>query len=68
VHGVTEPGLRLIVMGTGPFAVPMLQAIVAAGLDVAAVVTRPDRAPAGGPPPPPTGGGGGAPPTAQSGA
>ncbi len=51
MHGVTEPGLRLIVMGTGPFAVPMLQAIVAAGLDVAAVVTRPDRAPAGRRPP-----------------
>lgn len=45
-------GPRLVVMGTGPFAVPMLRALVAAGHDVAAVVTRPDRAPEGRRPPP----------------
>jgi len=33
--------MRIIVMGTGPFAVPMLEAILAAGHDVPVVVTRP---------------------------
>lgn len=51
MHGVTEAGLRLVVMGTGPFAVPMLQAVVAAGFTVVAVVTRPDRVAAGRRPP-----------------
>jgi len=45
-------GLRVVVMGTGPFAVPMLGSLVAAGLEIAAVVTRPDRGPAGRRPPP----------------
>ena len=49
--GVTGP-LRLVVMGTGPFAVPMFQGLVASPHDVAAVVTRPDRAPPGRRPPP----------------
>ncbi len=40
--GVTP--LRIIVMGTGPFAVPMLQAIVASPHEVVAVVTRPNHA------------------------
>ena len=35
--------MRLIVMGTGPFAVPMFEAILAAGHDVPVVVTRPTR-------------------------
>jgi len=51
VPGVTGP-LRLVVMGTGPFAVPMFHGLVAAPHDVAAVVTRPDRAPPGRRPPP----------------
>jgi methionyl-tRNA formyltransferase len=33
--------MRIIVMGTGPFAVPMLEAILVAGHDVPVVVTRP---------------------------
>lgn len=53
MHGVSDAGgPRLVVMGTGPFAVPMLRALVAAGHDVVAVVTRPDRAPDGRRPPP----------------
>jgi len=44
--------LRLVVMGTGPFAVPMLRALIAAPYPVVAVVTRPDHAPAGRRPPP----------------
>ena len=39
--------MRIIIMGTGPFAVPMLDAILAAGHDVPAVVTRPRAAPHG---------------------
>ncbi len=39
--------MRIIVMGTGPFAVPMLDAILAAGHDVPTVVTRPRAAPHG---------------------
>jgi len=35
--------MRLIFMGTPPFAVPTLEACVAAGHDVAAVFTQPDR-------------------------
>jgi len=33
--------MRIIIMGTGPFAVPMLEAILADGHDVPVVVTRP---------------------------
>jgi len=33
--------MRIIVMGTGPFAVPMFESILAAGHDVPVVVTRP---------------------------
>src|SRR5262245_15296534 len=35
--------MRLVMLGTGPFAVPTLKALVAAGHDVALVVTRPPR-------------------------
>ena len=35
--------MRLIIMGTGPFAVPMFQAILTDGHDVPIVVTRPAR-------------------------
>ncbi|MBI1901412.1 MAG: methionyl-tRNA formyltransferase [Planctomycetia bacterium] len=34
---------RIVMMGTGPFAVPTLRALVAAGHELAAVVTRPKR-------------------------
>lgn len=44
--------LRIVVMGTGPFAVPMFQGLLASEHEVAAVVTRPDRAPPGRRPPP----------------
>jgi len=44
--------LKLVVMGTGPFAVPMLEALVASPHEVVAVVTRPDHAPPGRRPPP----------------
>ncbi len=44
--------LRLLVMGTGPFAVPMFRALVASPHEIVAVVTRPDHAPAGRRPPP----------------
>ncbi|NND99599.1 MAG: methionyl-tRNA formyltransferase [Pirellulaceae bacterium] len=36
-----ESTLRLIVMGTGPFAVPSFEALRAAGHDIALVVTKP---------------------------
>ena len=39
--------LRLVVMGTGPFAVPMFRALAASAHEIVAVVTRPDHAPAG---------------------
>jgi methionyl-tRNA formyltransferase len=48
----TVPALRIVVMGTGPFAVPMFRALVASPHEIVAVVTRPDRAPAGRRPPP----------------
>ena len=35
--------MRLVFVGTAPFAVPALEALVAAGHDVALVVTQPDR-------------------------
>jgi methionyl-tRNA formyltransferase len=44
--------LRLVVMGTGPFAVPMFRGLVASPHAIVAVVTRPDHAPAGRRPPP----------------
>jgi methionyl-tRNA formyltransferase len=44
--------LRIVVMGTGPFAVPMFQGLLASPHAVVAVVTRPDRAPPGRRPPP----------------
>lgn len=44
--------LRIIVMGTGPFAVPMLEALVASPHEIVAVVTRPNRAAPGRRPPP----------------
>jgi methionyl-tRNA formyltransferase len=48
----TVPALRIVVMGTGPFAVPMFRALVASPHEIVAVVTRPDRAPPGRRPPP----------------
>jgi methionyl-tRNA formyltransferase len=44
--------LRAVVMGTGPFAVPMFEALRTAPVDIAAVVTRPDRVAPGRRPPP----------------
>ncbi|MFM8734946.1 MAG: methionyl-tRNA formyltransferase [Pirellulales bacterium] len=44
--------LRIIVMGTGPFAVPMFRALAASPHAIVAVVTRPDHAPPGRRPPP----------------
>ena len=38
---------RLVVMGTGPFAVPMFRAVYDAGFTVAALVTQPLRPPVG---------------------
>jgi methionyl-tRNA formyltransferase len=43
--------LRIIVMGTGPFAVPMFTALLATPHTIVAVVTRPDHAPPGRRPP-----------------
>jgi methionyl-tRNA formyltransferase len=47
---VTRP-LRIVVMGTGPFAVPMFRAVAAGPHVVVAVVTRPDHAAPGRRPP-----------------
>ena len=44
--------LRLVVMGTGPFAVPMFTSLVGSRHEVLAVVTRPDRVARGRRPPP----------------
>ncbi len=44
--------LRLVVMGTGPFAVPMFHTLLDTPHAVAALVTRPDHAPPGRRPPP----------------
>ena len=41
------PALRIVVMGTGPFAVPMFERLLASRHRIVALVTRPDRAPAG---------------------
>ncbi len=46
------PALRIVVMGTGPFAVPMFARLLASRHRIVALVTRPDRAPAGRRPPP----------------
>ncbi|MBC7324529.1 MAG: methionyl-tRNA formyltransferase, partial [Moorella sp. (in: Bacteria)] len=35
--------MRLVFMGTPDFAVPSLQALLAAGHEIAGVVTQPDR-------------------------
>lgn len=35
--------MRIVFMGTSPFAVPSLEALVSAGHDIATVVTQPDR-------------------------
>ena len=43
--------LRLVVMGTGPFAVPMFRTLVASHHEIVAVVTRPDRVARGRRPP-----------------
>ncbi|NBW97849.1 MAG: methionyl-tRNA formyltransferase, partial [Planctomycetia bacterium] len=43
--------LRLVVMGTGPFAVPMLSALLGSHHRIATVVTRPDHAAPGRRPP-----------------
>ena len=37
-------GLRIVVMGTGPFAVPMFRALLASRHQVLTLVTRPDKA------------------------
>jgi methionyl-tRNA formyltransferase len=47
-----DGALRVVVMGTGPFAVPMLRALLGSRHVVVAVVTRPDRTAAGRRPPP----------------
>lgn len=47
----TSPPLRLVLMGTGPFAVPSFEAIAAAGYEIATVVTRPERPGPGNRPP-----------------
>ena len=51
MRGVSPGRLRIVVMGTGPFAVPMFRALVASPHAIAAVVTRPDHAPPGRRPP-----------------
>jgi methionyl-tRNA formyltransferase len=49
---VSAGPLRLVVMGTGPFAVPMFRALVDSPHAIVAVVTRPAHAPPGRRPPP----------------
>lgn len=51
-HSLQSRPLRLVVMGTGPFAVPTFQALLRSQQKVVAVVTRPSHAPAGRRPPP----------------
>jgi methionyl-tRNA formyltransferase len=51
-EGAAVP-LRLVLMGTGPFAVPSFAALQAAGHDCALVLTRPTRLGPGGKQPPP---------------
>jgi methionyl-tRNA formyltransferase len=50
VSGVRR--LRLVVMGTGPFAVPLFRALLGSPHEIVALVTRPDHAPPGRRPPP----------------
>lgn len=52
MRGVNPASLRLVVMGTGPFAVPMFAALRGTPHAIVAVVTRPDRTPPGRRPPP----------------
>ena len=49
---MAAPPLRIVVMGTGPFAVPMFETLRASPHAIVAVVTRPDHAPPGRRPPP----------------
>lgn len=44
--------LRVVVMGTGPFAVPMFHTLLKSSHEIVAVVTRPDRVAPGRRPPP----------------
>ncbi len=44
--------LKIVVMGTGPFAVPMFRGLGDSPHEIVAVVTRPDHAPPGRRPPP----------------
>jgi methionyl-tRNA formyltransferase len=44
--------MRLVLMGTGPFAVPSFTAIHQAGYSILSVITRPDRSTRGKTPPP----------------
>ncbi|MCE9631054.1 MAG: methionyl-tRNA formyltransferase [Planctomycetia bacterium] len=48
---MTVKPLRIVVMGTGPFAVPMFEALRDSPHGIVAVVTRPDHAPPGRRPP-----------------
>lgn len=48
---MTPRPLRIVVMGTGPFAVPMFEALRLSSHEIVAVVTRPDHAPPGRKPP-----------------
>ena len=48
----TASGLSIVVMGTGPFVVPTLEALLSSRHQVAAVVTRPNRMARGRRPPP----------------
>lgn len=43
IYRMNKNDLRIVFMGTPDFAVPTLEAIVAEGYDVVAVVTQPDR-------------------------
>ena len=47
-----KPALKIVVMGTGPFAVPTFEMLLRSPHTVAAVVTRPAHAPSGRRPPP----------------
>ncbi len=49
--GMPLKPLRIVVMGTGPFAVPMFEALRGSPHEIVAVVTRPDHAPPGRRPP-----------------
>ena len=47
LHNSLAVSLRLVIMGTGPFAVPMFEALVQSRHQILTVVTRPDQAPPG---------------------